>query len=400
MRHLVACIALLAGCSGVPGSGDDSTGDDTPPTDASPPVDAPVQGIIHPDRDNVASATDEFYATWKATYLEPACTTGQWRIRTGSPAYTVSEGHGYAMLATALFDDREIFDGLLAYYRAHPSTVNPALMAWAQDESCADVQGADSATDGDLDIAYALLLADARWGGYAADARRIIDAILAGEVTPANTVLIGDWANNPMDTHYNGTRTSDLMPQHFRAFAKATDVEQWRAVLDKTYAIVSTLQEVHAPSTGLLPDFAIDATGDNPAPAPSRWLEGQHDGEYSWNACRTPWRIATDAVVTGEDRSRDAARRLTAWVRTATGEDPGNIRGGYALDGNALVNYSELAFIAPFVVAAMVEPVDGTNQPWLDTLWDHVVAEPPNGYYGDSIKLLSMAVVAGRWQTP
>jgi len=48
----------------------------------------------------------------------------------------------------------------------------------------------------------------------------------------------------------------------------------------------------------------------------------------------------------------------------------------------------------------MVEPVDGTNQPWLDTIWDYIVAEPMNGYYGDSIKLLSMAVLAGRWQAP
>jgi len=190
------------------------------------------------------------------------------------------------------------------------------------------------------------------------------------------------------------------MPQHFRAFANLTDGERWLAVVDKTYAIVSSLQEVHAPSTGLLPDFAVNATGDNPAPAPSHWLESQNDGKYSWNACRTPWRLATDAVVSGESRSRDAARRLTAWVRTATGEDPGNIRGGYALDGNPLVNYSELAFVAPFAVAAMIEPVDGTNQPWLDTIWDYIVAEPMNGYYGDSIKLLSMAVLAGRWQAP
>ena len=36
-------------------------------------------------------------------------------------------------------------------------------MAWAQNQSCQNVSGPDSATDGDLDIAYALLLADRQW---------------------------------------------------------------------------------------------------------------------------------------------------------------------------------------------------------------------------------------------
>ena len=61
-------------------------------------------------------------------------------------------------------DEQTIFDQLLHYARRHRSDFDRALMAWAQNEHCQDIEGRDSATDGDLDIAYALLLADRQWG--------------------------------------------------------------------------------------------------------------------------------------------------------------------------------------------------------------------------------------------
>lgn len=51
-------------------------------------------------------------------------------------------------------------------------------MAWFQTKSCTSAEGADSASDGDLDIAYPLLLADKQWGScgaidYAAEAQQV-----------------------------------------------------------------------------------------------------------------------------------------------------------------------------------------------------------------------------------
>ncbi len=51
------------------------------------------------------------------------------------------------------------FNALLAWFHAHPSGLTRGLMSWQQVEGCLDVPGEnDSASDGDLDIAYALLL--------------------------------------------------------------------------------------------------------------------------------------------------------------------------------------------------------------------------------------------------
>src|SRR5262249_36018483 len=129
-------------------------------------------GVIFPSnhsRADLDAATTTYYDKWKAQYLVAGCGPGQYRGEgSSSGPYTVSEAHGYGMLITVIMAGhdpkaRDIFDGMYAYYAAHGSTNNKTLMAWAQDEQCANTGGADSATDADLDIAYALLLADRQW---------------------------------------------------------------------------------------------------------------------------------------------------------------------------------------------------------------------------------------------
>jgi endo-1,4-beta-D-glucanase Y len=362
-------------------------------------------GVLLPSRADLDAATAAYYDTWKATYLVPGCAPGQYRVKT-SPAtdtYTVSEGHGYGMLIAAIIEGHDpdahtIFDGLYAYFDAHRSQNDSGLMAWAQDQACANVQGADSATDGDLDIAYALLLADRQWGStgaidYASEARRTIASILASDVHPANSILVGDWASST-NSHYTGTRPSDFMTDHFRAFAHVAP--RGLDVVDHTYALVDHLQTTYAMKTGLVPDFVIDATGSAPQPAPASWLEGADDGHYSYNACRVPWRLATDYLISGEPRARTAVVRIATWIRAKTGGDPAKIRDGYQLDGTTIGSSPELSFLAPFAVGAML----GGDQAWLDALWDALAARPVNEYYGDTIKLLAMIVLSGNWWAP
>jgi len=372
-----------------------------------------ADGMIQPDRDpsSLDAETAAFYDAWKERYLEPACQPGHLRVAyaTDGDRRTVSEAMGYGMLIAVLVAGhdpgaREAFDGLWAYVVDHPTAENADLLAWAQDDACQDVEGSDSATDGDIDIAYALLLADAQWGSdggvdYAAAADARIAAILEAEVHPtADTILLGDWANDP--AFLDGTRLSDQMPSHFKAFAAATGVDRWDAVSDRSYDLIAVLQDEYAPDTGLLPDFAVGADGASPAPAPAGYLESADDGAYSYNACRAPWRLATDVLLSGDERALTAVRAMNAWVRAETGDDPSRIRAGYALDGTPLADFSSMAFTAPFAVAAMVEPSEGTNQPWLDAVWDAMLAAEPDGYYEDTLQLLAMLVVSDNWWAP
>lgn len=368
---------------------------------------------IRPDHLSQAAldqAVRDAYDAWKARLVREKCGTGRYVVLAGvsSGNLTVSEAHGYGMMATALMaghdpDARRIFDGMYAYFLEHPSVFTPGLMAWNQNRACGDVAGGDSASDGDLDIAYALLLADKQWGScgpidYLAEARRVIAAVKAGDLdATAQYVKLGDWATSG-DPYYDSTRTSDFMPDHYRSFEAATADAVWAGLLDRTYEIAASIQATHSPATGLLPDFVV-APLTSPAPAPPNFLEGPLDGAYSYNAARDPLRLGTDFIVSGDTRARTVLQKINSWVRGAAGDDPANIKGSYRLDGTfrPADDYLTMAFVAPLGVGAMV---DVSNQAWLNAIWDLVAAYPPEDYFEDTLKLLSMIVMSGNWWAP
>jgi hypothetical protein len=337
-------------------------------------------GTIRPDHVSQAAldqAVRDFYDAWKARYVPQTCGAGRHVVLSGTRPgnLTVSEAHGYGMMIMALMAGHDP-----AYFREHPSVLTPDLMAWYQTTSCASAEGADSASDGDLDIAYALLLADRQWGScgaidYAAAARQVLDGIEAGEIDATGRyLLLGDWTDPSAPRHYDATRSSDFMPDHLRAFASASGESVWTAVLDHTYAVIDGVQTTHSPATGLLPDFIADPLG-TPAPVAPGFLEGPNDGAYHYNACRDPWRLGTDYTVSGDIRARTALGRITTWIRRATADDPRGIAAGYRLDGTPSPgsNYLSMAFVAPLGVGAMT---DAANQTWLNDIWDLVVATP------------------------
>lgn len=351
----------------------------------------------------------QFYEGWKQRYLTGGCGDGRYFVDIEIGArLTVSEAHGYGMMITAYMagvdpDAKAIFDGLFAYFRDHPSGGNSQLMAWAQDDACNDTDGNASAADGDLDIAYALLLANKQWGSggaidYAGEAFAMIAAIDSAEVDDGgNYVRLGDWTHPSNQQYYDATRSSDFMPAHLATFAALTG-GRWGGVRDASYATMQQVQATYSPSTGLLPDF-IQSPTSSPAPVGPNWLERPYDGEYSFNACRDPWRLGVDVILNGDSRAIAMTDTMTSWIIASTGGAPSEIRAGYWLDGTPLPSseYFDLAFAAPFGVAAMV---DGKYQAWLNNVWDAVIQADGHTYYGDSIATLSLIAMSGNWWAP
>jgi putative cell wall-binding protein/endo-1,4-beta-D-glucanase Y len=400
----VATIALLAGALSAASAPAQAVETATRPfgshlVELAPGAALPPGGAAAADADTASA-----YAAWKAKYVVAGCGAGRYYVdaSTSTASMVVSEGQGYGMVVTALMagEDpaaRAVFDGLYRFVDDHPSEVDPALMAWHQGADCQSIPGdAGSATDGDLDIAFALLLADTQWGSagavdYAAEAGTLIAAIERSEFNPQTHLpLLGDWPA-PGDGYWFATRTSDLMIDHFRAFADATGDAFWTDVIAASGELVTTLQASHAPATGLLPDFVVDTDTATPKPAPPQFLESAFDGDFSWNACRTPWRLAAGALLAGDSTSLAAADRMRDWVVQATAAVPTGIRAGYRLDGTPLVDYGDLAFLAP--MAAVAAPhLD--SQAWVDRAWTTLRGAPSGGYYADSIRLQVMLLVS------
>ncbi|MFJ6409567.1 glycosyl hydrolase family 8 [Streptomyces hydrogenans] len=351
----------------------------------------------------------DYYNRWKAAFVRQNCGNGWYQVISPDADHPyVAEAQGYGMVIAATMagadpDAKKIFDGLVKWKIDHPSSINPDLLAAEQDVNCRSVNGGDGATDGDMDVAYGLLLADKQWGStgtydYKALALKHIAAIKKDELNATTKLLkLGDWSSSG-DQYYYISRTSDWMVDHFRAFRAASGDTTWDAVRTAHQTQIANLQSGYAPSTGLLPDFVVD-TNTSPKPAPGQVLEDPNDGQYWWNACRTPWRIADDAVTSGDAKSLAAARKLNGWIKTKTGGDPNKIAMGYKLNGTQISAGSEAAFFAPFAVAAMT---DSGSQAWLDALWNKMVATPigTDSYFSASIQLQVMITVSGNHWVP
>lgn len=372
-------------------------------------------GVIRPNHVSHRQLDDSvrsFYNRWKERYINEDAGEGQYYIWVeGSVGSNqcVSEGQGYGMVIVALmagYDTaaQKIYNGLYKYYKLHPSKNSPYLMAWAQTKTFKDYE-VSSATDGDMDIAYSLLLANAQWGSngkinYLVEAQSIIAAIMKQEINAKTFSVLLSNAVEYESKDYFDMRSSDFMPAHFKAFSKATNDNVWNKVIDTNYKLFNFMQTKFSGDAGLLPDF-IEHTNTKPVPAKPHYLESKYDGKYNYNACRVPWRITTDFIINGDSRSKKIVEKINKWIRETTRENPDNISAGYTLEGDDIRKryYEAMSFIAPFAVSAMV---DAKNQTWLNKLWDYILSFDIDqfDYYDNTIKMISMIILSGNYWAP
>jgi endo-1,4-beta-D-glucanase Y len=371
-----------------------------------------TSGSIKPNHKTTAqlnSDVEQYYNAWKAKYIKNCSGKYYVDFTDENPAYiTTSESHGYGMMIVALIagydaNAKIIFDGMYDYYKAHYSSINNKLMSWQQG-SCANPGGNDdAATDGDLDIGYALLLADAQWGSagainYINEAKAIINASMASETHPSSYhPLLGDWVSSPSDLKLS--RSSDFLPDHFKAFQFATGDIRWNNVYEKIQALIAYLQSSTAnPAlTGLLPDFIQNADTPTPTIPTGQVLETPQDGWYNWNACRDPWRIGTGYLMTGDPRSKTAANMIINWLVNKS-TVPANFTCVTRLDGSG-TSTGELAFVAPYMVGMMV---DASHQAVLNNTYDWVMNASITSftYFHNTIKMLCLMTATGNYWSP
>lgn len=363
----------------------------------------------HRTREQLDEDVRAYYDHWKANYLAEAGVNADgltmYRVVLGkdepSRSTTVSEGQGYGMMIVPVMAGYDpaaqtIFDGLWAFVDANRSEIDPRLMDWNVPEE----EGNASAFDGDADIAFGLLLADAQWGSdgrvnYKAEADTMTAGILESTIGPESHLpKLGDWVNvgEPQYNQYT-PRSSDFMLVNFRAFANASNDPVWDDVVLQSQNVMLGIQSQYSPETGLMPDFIV-----NGAPAPANFLEKETDGAYNYNAGRVPWRVGLDALLHNDETSRSIVQKIAHWIEASAGGNPLNIRSGYELSGEPLPNsdYFTTFFAAPMGVAAMNDPA---QQEWLNYIYD-TVYDTHIDYYEDSVDLLCLLVMSGNFWSP
>ena len=212
---------------------------------------------------------------------------------------------------------------------------------------------------------------------------------------------LGDWASPGRPAVLRRRRArSDFMPDHFRSFAAATG----HAGVDRACSIAPTRSSTasrrrYSPTTGLLPDFVVDPLG-TPAPVAGELPRGRQRRRLRLQ--RLPRPVASRHRLPGLRRrarqDRGAAHRRR-WIRAATGGDPANIRSGYQLNGTL----SPAPTISRWRSSRRSASARWSTPPtraWLNAIWDLVVAHADldaEGYYENTLKLLSMIVMSGNW---
>ena len=362
----------------------------------------------HLSQAQLDNSVSSFYIQWKKRFIKntPGRAESFVSFEGTGHKQCVSEGQGYGMIITVLiagFDPsaKNTYDHLFRYVKAHPTGKSTHLMAWAQRLDGNDLDKT-SASDGDIDIAYSLLLADKQWGSmgsinYLTEAKAMINAIMHFEINHQTwSVLLSDGVEEESKDFF-ATRSSDFMPDNFKAFALATGDERWKKVIDAGYKLFANLQYNYSPDAGLVPDFII-AINKKPKPAPPGFLESPYDGLYNYNACRVPWRIAIDYLLTGDKRAKAFTGKINQWLRETTNNNTYNLSAGYTLSGNDIKGryFEALSFVGPFAVSAMV---DQKNQVWLNHVWDYLTAFKMKDYdyFDNTIKLLNMMIISGNY---
>jgi endo-1,4-beta-D-glucanase Y len=254
------------------------------------------------------SVLADLWRDYRETYLESG--TGR-TLDLQDGAVTTSQGQSYTMLRAVWMDDQETFAQSWQWTKDNLQR-DDALLANRFGELAdgtygiqQDLGGAVSATDADVDVALALLMAYSRWqqDDYLYDALPIVDAVWEQSVVRVDgaPVLVAD------DLQRNGgdqvlVNPSSLAPYAYRVFAAVDPDRDWAGLVDSSYALLGRLtgDPLGAGATvGLPPDWVhVDrSTGELSAVA------GDLSTRYSTDALRVSWRLALDHAWYGDERA-------------------------------------------------------------------------------------------------
>lgn len=326
----------------------------------------------------------DVYVSWRNAFASP-CSNGRYRIKFDTSTETVSEGVAYGMLLSVYANDKELFDGLWLYYQDF-SNAN-GVMNW-KINGCTTIIGENGASDAELDAAYALIVADIRWGNtgavdYRSDAMALINAIKTHEIENGTNVLKpGDaWGGS------NNTNPSYLSPGYFRVFGVySNDTTFWNAVANKSYDILNANLSQDGVVYNLVSDWCkADGTYSNEVP----WAYDQGKSYY-YDAARTPWRMAMDYVWYGDSQAYDYVGLCNDFVDDQGGFN--QVYPGYSQAGIAInTTYKDPTFTGAYATAAM----SSTNQNFVNSGYAELKNQPTNAYFGATLRVLYMFALSG-----
>jgi len=357
---------------------------------------------------------------------------------------TISEAQAYALLRAVWARDEPVFTRVYTWTYKNLSRVHAhgdSLLAWRwgrHPDGSWGVLDANSATDGDLDYALALVLAHRRgWRAppglpdYWEEARRVQADILAKEVValPGGDLLLtpGNW-HEPAPPYL--VNPSYFSPAAYRLFASTSGATEpqggtgpvgavrapplqmeggvsnnrarWSRLRQSTYTLLGQLARGLGGQTGvgLFPDWCRVDDAGHITPAPGK------DTRFGWEAVRLPYRLALDGLWFKEPRAGQLLTDKFLPFFKSQWQVHGRLLAVYSLDGSPAVDYESPVLYAGVLAGALAAgDRDFAREMALKILsfyhedGDRAYFEAPDHYYANNWAWLGLALYAG-WVAP
>jgi len=370
-----------------------STGTPASPSNGSPAKPFPQNAAIGScmPATNAAKFSGEIakaYATWTKNFVQ-----GNKVVAPEQQNNTTSEAMGYGMMIAAAMGDKAAFDKFSAYVS---TKLNDGLMNWINTDS------SGSASDADLDIAYAYLMANLQWPGgtvegttYKTRSDDMAKKIAAKDL--ANGVITG--GSNFPQAAYNPSYFSPAWMKKLTGLSSAVSTN---------YTLVTA--NVTGTTSGIPTDWADKGTGKPSAASGGAQVTSQiqdgANGAMGYDAARVPWRLGMD-VCLGETNTTalKAIVDLFASKYDAGASIDLMKAGWYKTSGLVHTNAKKVSnqgsYIGPMGVGAMAMKNTVMRDRAFRALLDIMESGDYNHtYFPSTVGLISLLALSGNFPTP
>jgi endoglucanase len=334
-------------------------------------------GVMSTKIDNAFVKT--WYENWRGKYVK-SC-NGNLLPSTETADTAKVEAQGFGMLAAAYMGDKPTLDELYAFYEAKLVAGSCGLMGWHS--TCGGFQDQGAATDGDIDVASALIVAHWQWpnDGYDAKANEVIAKLKTMILDCSGTSALYPGCSG--GNRWGGCNETDISyysPAFFRYFAEISGDDAWNKLADDSHVIRDN--GAHE-STGLVPDW--QSVSGTPG-------AGSRVGHYGFDAIRTPFKHGLDFLWHGNEKAEAWCQKISTW---ANGVGVTNLRDSYQLNGSVIGSNHNMAVVGSMAVCALAN-----TQAIADAFVAETVKRKDDFWYSGYLGNLYLLALSGNMWTP
>lgn len=296
---------------------------------------------------------------------------------------TTSEGQSYMMLKSVIIGDKPTFDLVYKWTKDNLQRKdNLFAWLWGNDGSGQyKILDYNTASDADVDIAFALILAYEKFDDF----QYLQEAVpIANSIWNNETKQIGNYTVLMPGVQQTSDEKVEINPSYFspyafRYFQKYDELHEWNYLIDSSYYYLNA--SMAKTKTGLPPNwFLIDNQGEIV-------LEDSERSDFSYDAIRVFARVYLDYVRTGEKRALPILDKTNYFI--SKWKDTGHLYSNYKEDGE-LRDKNEfvgsmiilIPIIGMYDKKTATEMYDSKIKPYIE---DKKYWEEKRDYYGKNL---------------